>query len=216
MSVPWQSAHRAHGLLLLRGEPEQVARWVSRGLVACHVVPLHAWTAVVPAADGARAQPPYDDAVGVLAARPVGHRHRPALGFFVVDERAVVTVQPPAWRAVNRWLVWEPGRGPVRTPQLAAARPGDLVAAAGAGHRTGPAQVAGLLRDPNGDAPTLLTDLLVVLGLPGAQLLGADSVSGAVTGRLTGRRVVEPDGAEVTRFDALMHDDAQHRAESEA
>ncbi len=207
MSVPWQSARHGRGLLLLRGEPNNVARWVSRGLVACHVVPLQGWTGVVPAEPASRAEAPYDDAVTLLAARPVNHRNRAALGFFAFDGRAVVTVQPGGWRAVHRWLVWEPGRGPVRTPRLDVARPADLVTVAGAGQRVRAREVADLLGDPRGDAATLLADVMGVLGLPGVGLLtGEDDPDG---------RLVEPAGSAVARFDALMHEDARHRAESE-
>lgn len=208
MSVPWQSARRGRGLLLVRGQTEQVARWVGRGLVACHVVPLPGWTGVLPAEEASRALPPYDDAVTVLAARPVNHRNRAALGFFAVDGRAVVTVQPAGWRAVHRWLVWEPGRGPVRPPRLDVARPGDLVAVSGAGQRIRPREVAELVADPRGDALGLLSGLMDSLGLPGSGLLtGAEAPSD--------ERCVEPSGTAVARFDALIHEDARHRAESD-
>ena len=47
MSVPWQSAHGARGLLLVSGDPARVAGWVRRGLLACQVVPLGRWSALV-------------------------------------------------------------------------------------------------------------------------------------------------------------------------
>ena len=125
MSVPWQSARHGRGVLLLRGEPDQVARWAARGVVASHVVPLPSWTAVVPAEPVSRVLPPYDDALTVLASRPVAHRLRAAVGLFAIDGRAIVTVQGEAWRAVQRWLVWVPGRGvsrPVRHGPAGAGR----------------------------------------------------------------------------------------------
>lgn len=208
MSVPWQSARHGRGVLLLRGEPEQVVRWAGRGLVATRVVPLPSWTAVLPAEPASRVQPPYDDALSVLASRPVTHRLRAAVGLFAIDGRAVVMVQGDAWRAVQRWLVWQPGRGASRAPGLRVARPGDLLAAAGAGTRGVGAELGTLLRESRGDALGLLAELMRVLGLPGDGLL----VEGP---RPDQGELVEPDHRVVARFDALMLEEARHRAELE-
>lgn len=206
--MPWQSARHGRGVLLLRGEPEHVTRWAARGLVASRVVPLPSWTAVLPAEPSSRAQPPYDDALTVLASRPVAHRLRPAVGLFAIDGRAVVMVQGDGWRAVQRWLVWQPGRGATRAPGLHLARPGDLLTAAGAGSRGVGAELHALLREPRGDALGVLDELMSVLGLPGAALLGDGP------GRDQGE-LVEPDHRVVARFDALMMEEARHRAELE-
>jgi hypothetical protein len=195
-------------VLLLRGEPEQVVRWAARGLVVSRVVPLPSWTAVVPAEAGSRAQPPYDDALTVLASRPVAHRLRSAVGLFAIDGRAVVTVQGPGWRALRRWLVWQPGRGATRAPGLQVARPGDLLAAAGAATRGVGVELAALLRETRGEPLEVLGDLMRVLGLPGDGLL-VDGPS-----RDTGE-LVEPDHRAVARFDALMLEEARQRAEQE-
>jgi hypothetical protein len=208
VNVPWQSARHGRGVLLLRGAPDQVARWAARGLVASRVVPVPGWTAVVPAESESRAQPPYDDALTVLAGRPVAHRLRTSLGLFAVDGRAIVAVQPTGWRPVHRWLVWQPGAGVVRTPHLRVARPVDLIAAARASRRGATSEVAGLLADPRGDALGVLTDLMSVLGLPGSALL-----TGAVDA--TSGQLVEPKGTSVARFDALMLEEARQRAETE-
>lgn len=207
MSVPWQSARHGRGLLLVRGEPDQAARWAARGLVAARVVPLAGWTAVLPAADSSRALPPYDDALTVLASRPVSHRLRSSLGLFAVDGRAVVTAHRGGWRTVQRWVVWQPGRGVVRTPRLRLARPVDLVAAARAETRGALPEVAELLRDTRGDAVGLLADLMAALGLPGSALLSGD--------RPTEGEVVEPGERGIARFNALVLEDARHRAELE-
>lgn len=193
-------------MLLLRGEPEQVARWVARGLVAAHVAPLPSWTAVVPAEQSSRALPPYDDALSVLASRPVAHRLRSAVGLFAIDGRALVMVQGNSWRAVQRWVVWQPGRGAFRAPGLQLARPGDLLAATGAGPRGAGAELTALLRQTSGDALGLLHELMAVLGLPGAALLTGDVEDGPV---------VEPDDRAVARFEALVLEEARHRAEME-
>lgn len=204
MSIPRQSARASRGLLLVSGEPARVAAWVRRGLVPCHVVPLGRWTAVVPAESASRAEPPYDDAVLVLASRPVPHRFRPALGFWSLDDRAVATVTPRAWRVASRWLVWGPGHGAMPAPGLRLARALDLATAVGrpgAGH-----DVARLVSQPGGDVDDLLVDLMTVLDVPGAQLLDGAPMDS---------RVIEPAARLVARFNARVADDARHRAELE-
>ena len=205
MSVPWQPAQEARGLLLVSGEPGPVSAWLRRGLVACQVVPLGAWTAVLPTERRSRAEPPYDDAVALLAARPVPRRMRGALGFFTVDGRAVVTAQGPGWRDAVRWLVWEPGSGVVRAPHLELASPADLLAAAA---RAGDARaVTQVVTQRNGSADRVITDLLDVLGLPGSDLVGPGV-------GLRGQ-VVAPTAQAVARFDARMAEQARHRFELE-
>ncbi len=207
MSVPWQSAHGARGLLLVSGDPARVAGWVRRGLLACQVVPLGRWSAVGPAEPGSRAQPPYDDAVTVRAARPVPPRLRPALGFYEVDDRAVVTVSPRGWRSGQRWLVWQPGQGVSRLPDLEPARIADLAGAAGRTAR--PAEVSRVLGDRAGTVGQVLEDLLTALDLPALELwrgtVDADRPS----------EVVEPTDRAVQRFDARLAEEARHRAEME-
>ena len=200
MSVRWQPAADARGLLLVGGGPAAVAAWVRRGLVACHVVPLGRWTAVVPAEAESRALPPYDNAVTVLAARPVPHRLRPGLGAFTSGGRAVLTVQPRGWRGGQRWLIWEPGEGVVVAPGLVQARPVDLVRAAGRGRGIG-----ALLADPGGDAHDLLRRVMGALGLPGVEMLREGGAGPVVT----------PSAKAVSRFDARATEDARHRAELE-
>lgn len=205
MSAPWQPAQEARGLLLVSGGTGPVSTWVRRGLVACQVVPLGSWTAVLPTESSSRAEPPYDDAVTMLAARPVPRRLRSALGFFTIDGRAVLTVQGQGWRPVVRWLVWEPGTGLVRAPDLELARPSDLLAAAG--RHGGPRAVADVVATRDGRADVIITDLLSVLGLPGADLVGPGV-------GLRGQ-VVAPTAQAVARFDARMAEQARHRSELE-
>jgi hypothetical protein len=205
VSAPWQPAQEARGLLLVSGETGPVSTWVRRGLVACQVIPLGPWTAVLPTESSSRAESPYDDAVTVLAARPVPRRLRSALGFFTIDGRAVVTVQGGGWRSGVRWLVWEPGAGQVRAPDLELARPSDLLAAAG---RAGdPRAVAEVVGSRDGRADVVITQLLAVLGLPGADLVGPGV-------GLRGQ-VVAPTAQAVARFDARMAEQARHRSELE-
>lgn len=210
MDVPWRSARRGRGLLLLRGRPDAVATWSRRGLVPVHVLPLPGWTAVVPAGPS-RAHPPYDDALSVLAARPVAGRLRAAIGMFLVDDRAVVSLQPAGWRAIQRWFVWEPGQGLLRVPRLAPGRPAELVEVAGLRDRRAAEHATGLLHDPGGDAAGLLRALMEVLDLPGATLLqGAAAARGA-----EGARLVEPEEHHLATFDSIASDEARLRAEME-
>ena len=71
-------------------------------VVASHVVPLPSWTAVVPAEPVSRALPPYDDALTVLASRPVAHRLRSAVGLFAIDGRAIAASNSVQLRARPR------------------------------------------------------------------------------------------------------------------
>ncbi len=205
MSVPWQPPRDSRGLLLVRARPGPVSGWVRRGLVACDVVPLGEWTALLPVERASRASAPYDDAIAVLAARPLPLRLRPALGLFVVDHRAVVSLQPQGLRPAHRWLVWEPETGRVRTPGLEAARPPDLAAAAR--HRTAAPVVHQVLENVAGDAPRLLRRLLDALALPGADLLTQFEQPRG--------QVVAPTARSVARFESRMAEQAQHRAELE-
>jgi hypothetical protein len=192
-------------LLLLGGEAAPVTAWVRRGLVACHVVALPGWTALVPSEGSSRAAAPYDDALTVLVARPVPARLRPALGFLAVDGRAVVAVRARGLRGGLRWVVSQPGVGVVRPPDLELARPSDLAATAGTARAT--RRVAEVLAKPSGDALAILAELIETLGLPGAELLG-----GVPSGR---GQVAAPTQQAVARFDARAAEEARHRAELE-
>ena len=195
-------------MLLLRGEPDAVATWARRGLVPVHIVPLDDWTAVLPAGPSL-AMPPYDDSLKALAGRPVGSRLRSAIGLFAVDGNAVVTVQPPGWRAIRRWFVWSPEQGVVRPRRLAAGRPADLTAAAGLGGGGARRRVLDLLVDGRGEAPRVLSDLLMLLSLPGADLFeGARDPASS-----QGSTLIEPSERNVASFERVIHDQALHRAE---
>ncbi len=197
-------------MLLLRGEMEAVATWASHGLVPVHVVPLEGWTAVLPAGPS-RAMPPYDDTLKALAGRPIASRLRSAIGLFAVDGNAVVTVHPHGWRAIQRWFVWSPGQGVVRTRHLVAGRPADLTAAAGIREGSARRGVLDQLVDGSGDAPGLLVHLLALLSLPGTDLLQGLRDPAASHGST----LVEPSEGHVARFDRVVHDQTVHRAELE-
>ncbi|MEP7035798.1 MAG: hypothetical protein ABI662_01630 [Dermatophilaceae bacterium] len=208
MTVPRHFARPGRGMLLLRGERDAVATWARRGLVPVHVVPLDGWTAVL-GAGPSKALPPYDDSLKVLAGRAAASRLRPAIGLFVVDGNAVVTVQAPGWRTIQRWLVWSPGQGVVRPRHLAAGRPADLTAAAGVHGEAARRGVLDVLVDGRGDAQGVLAELMTILSLPGSDLLaGARDPSEGATR-------VEPSQRQVARFERAIHDQALHRAELE-
>ena len=48
VNMPWQPAHGRAGCSCCAASPAGGAAGLRRGLVACHVVPLPSWTAVVP------------------------------------------------------------------------------------------------------------------------------------------------------------------------
>jgi hypothetical protein len=197
-------------MLLLRGSPYAVATWARRGLVPVHVLPLEGWTAVLPAGPS-RATPPYDDTLKTFAGRPVASRLRSAIGLFVVDGRAVITVHPSGWRAIQRWFVWSPGQGVVQPRRLAAGRPADLVIAAGSRDGAARRGVRDVLVATGGDAHGVLGDLLALLALPGADLLGGGRDPAAARGST----LVEPGEQHVARFERIISVEARQRAELE-
>ncbi len=192
-----------HGLLLVRGGADRVARWARRGLVATHVSALdRGWTGVTLAEERSRAAAPYDIGLEMLAARPVPSGARPAIGFFVMKNRGVVSVQRKGLRRDQRWLVWEPGHGIRRAPDLPLLAPDQLIAAAGA--RTRPGAIVSTVKNPSGRPLEMLVEVIRLLGLPGEDLL--------LSGASAEDRLVEPTERSVRAFDALVADDAAHRA----
>jgi len=178
--------------------------------VPVHVVPLEGWTAVIPAGPS-QALPPYDDTLRTFAGRPVASRLRSAIGFFAVDDNAVITVQPAGWSAVQRWFVWSPGQGVVQPRRLAAGRPADLLIAAGTHDRAAGRGVRDVLADTRGDAHGVIGELLALLALPGFDLLEGKLDPTTVQGAT----VVEPDEKRVARFERTISVEARNQAELE-
>ena len=195
-----------HGLVLVRRSPAAVTRWLRRGLVAVTVAPLGPWTGITLADDRARSAAPYDIGLEVLAARPGPWRARPTIGFFDIHGRAAITVQPAGPRAAIHWLVWEPRRGVVATPQLTRLHLPMLLAAAGAQGRVREEALADVLRSGHGAPLDLLVTVLGLLGLPGRDLL--------VRGDAAGASDVEPSVRGILAFDRLMAEEAAHRSET--
>ncbi|NLG20548.1 MAG: hypothetical protein GX555_03830 [Actinomycetales bacterium] len=154
------------GLLLLRGPVPDVSAWLRRGVVPTTVVPLEGWTAVVPEGRSF-AEPPYADGNVMLAGRPVPRKLGPALGFWVIDGRAIITVQTKG-RGGIRYVVWEPERGIVSPPGLTVAGPVTLQRVAGGGNR---AELVEILRELYVQPDRLLAAVVSVLELPGAKML---------------------------------------------
>ena len=226
-------------MLLVRGRRDRVIRWVRRGTLPVYVVPPaghsavppprpaarprarrqasgrhlasgRGWTALV-AAGPSRAMAPYRDGVAMLAAHPLRHDLRPAVGLFVDDGRAVVTCWPGRWRGGARWVVWTPGEGPGPVPGFPLARPTDLARAAGFARDQGaPGAIQDVLADPGGTAEEVLLDLAVLLGLPHAEL-----VRGTSAADLPGAELVTPKDESVRRFDKVVSDEQRLDAEVE-
>ncbi|WP_353953503.1 hypothetical protein V6K52_08830 [Knoellia sp. S7-12] len=207
MATPEQTSALGHGIVLVRGGAAASARWVRRGLVAVRVVPLEGWTGVYLAEDRALSAAPYDVGLEILAARRVPTRHRPAIGLFVIDGCAVVTVQARGWRLEQRWIVWEPGSGVRRTPDLPALPAGLIIDVARARSRTSTAAITEHFADTQGQPLDVLVGLVRLLGLPGEELLlgGADE----------SHERIDPNPRSIAAFDALVAEEAAHRSETE-
>jgi hypothetical protein len=169
------------------------------------VAPLGPWTGIALAEERARSAAPYDVGLELLAARSAPWRARPAVGLFDVRGRAAVTVQPAGLRSGIHWLVWEPRRGVVETPELARLSMPMLLRAAGAEGAVREQALADVLRSGLGTPVDLLVTVLGLLGLPGRELL--------VGGESDGAADVEPSLRGVRAFDRLMSEEAAHRAE---
>ncbi|EAP99391.1 hypothetical protein JNB_04445 [Janibacter sp. HTCC2649] len=207
MATPDQTPELGHGVVLVRGGAAASARWVRRGLVAVRVVPLAGWTGVYLAEDRALSVAPYDVGLEILAARRVPTRHRPAIGLFVIDGCAVVTVQARGWRLEQRWIVWEPGTGIRRTPDLPALPAGLIVDVAGARSRTTAAAVSEHFADTQGQPLDVLIGLVRLLGLPGEELLLGEIDES--------HERIDPSPRSIAAFDALVAEEAAHRSENE-
>lgn len=193
-------------LRLVRALPEAAADWARGGLTGVHVTGLSdGWSALVPTSPTSAVPPPYDDPVAVLLGRPVPHKLRPAVGVAVVGRQALLTATAGGWRAVPRWVAWQPGVGVVRPGGLPPLRVADLVHVAGTDEPGALADVADVLHDPTGTPLETLRRLLVALGLPGGGLLGAPAPDEA--------RHVTPGARGVGAFTRMVADDAAWHAE---
>ncbi len=195
-------------LLLLRGQVEAVARWLGKGVTPAVVAGCpHGWVAVTPASGTSLAAPPYDDAGSTLLARPVPRKHRPALGWRVVDPRLLVCVVPDSVAARPAWLAWEPGLGLVRPGGLPTASVAQLAQAAGASGQV--EQARQVLHAPSGGALDVAGELFEVLGLPGFEVFTGTE---ALIDRPDARRI-EPERHYVAAFERAVGDGHPRREE---
>lgn len=187
-----------HGIQLFDGEVDEVAAWAAKGVVPVIVAPLSSRTILVPQ-DRPAVGPPYDDAATLCAARLVPWRAAPALGCWVIDDRAVITVQSRHRRSKVRWVVWDRERGVLRPPGIERASPHQVVAAAGGGSRR---ELMSMLAEQHHAPVRLLQAVLALLGLPGAELL-AEPIAAR---DLPGARLLEPEQREVSYFEDAVRD----------
>lgn len=189
--------HAGVGVQFLRGPATAVAQWLGTGVVPATVGRVGGWTVVLPRG-ASHAAPPYDDALSILAARPMPPKLGPALGFWAIDNRAVISVSG-ARRRDLRWVFWEPESGVVHPPGLETAPVAAVLRAAGGG--SGP-DFTELLRERHIPVPRLLAALVSVLELPKPRLL----VDPEERQSLENAREVEPSPEQVARFDdAVRH-----------
>jgi len=186
------------GLWLCRGRIAEVNAWAARSVVPLLVARRGAHTAVVPQGYSAVGAP-YDDAATLCAARPATTKVTPAIGFWVIEDRAVITVQARAWRRRIRWVIWDPERGVIRPPGVDIATPHQVLAAAGGGSRS---ELVEMLSERHHTPQRLLSAVVTVLDLPGADVLLDPAV--AQTWQRGTRH--EPDARQVEFFeDAVKH-----------
>jgi hypothetical protein len=195
------------GLVLLRGAQEEVDAWAARTVVPLVVAPAPPWTVAVVAGE-ARVGAPYDDPALLLAGRPVPTRAGPALGFFEVDGRAVITVQGAGRRRGPRWVVWEPDIGLLRPPGLELAGPAELVRVAGAAD-TVRDELVDLLHETRTRPLRMLQAVMATLSLPAARLIAEPERVEAIDGAVRH----DPDGREVDRFEDGVADSVRLRRE---
>lgn len=194
-------------LLLAAGPRREVDSWVDGGVVPVTVAPLEGWIGVV-ARGPSRTGEPYDDGSLLLAARALGPKAGPGMGFFEVDGRAVITVHPPGRRRALRWVVWEPGVGLLRPPGLELAGPAEVVSLAGAAPPVRD-ELVDLLHETRVRPTRMLMAVMATLGLPGTRLLehpaDVDSLPGATDH--------EPDRRQVGWFEDAVRDSVRLRRE---
>lgn len=194
-------------LVLAAGPRQEVDSWVLGGVVPVTAVPLEGWIGVV-GRGPAHAEEPYADGALMLAARALGPKAGPGLGFFEIDGRAVITLHAPGRRKGPRWVVWEPDVGLLRPPGLELAGPGQLAGVAGAAPSVRD-ELVELLHETRVRPARMLRAVMATLSLPGGRLVEdpghVDTLPGAVDHR--------PDERQVGWFDDAVRDSVRLRRE---
>ncbi|CAN5470445.1 hypothetical protein BH23ACT6_BH23ACT6_24230 [soil metagenome] len=186
------------GLWLSHGRLSDVNSWAAKTVVPVVVTRMGLHTVLVPRGRSAIGAP-YDDAATLCAARPAPSRLAPAIGFWVIEERAVITVQLSGWRRQVRWVVWDPERGVLRPPGVESAGPAQVLRAAGGGARR---DLVEMLAERHHPPARLLAAVVSLLGLPGAEVL----LDPSAADRWTRVQVHDPAAREVAYFeDSVKH-----------
>lgn len=194
-------------LVLAAGPRREVDAWVGAGVVPVTVVPLESWIGVV-ARGPSRVGEPYDDGPLMLAARALGPKAGPGLGFFEIDGRAVITVHPQGRRRGVRWVVWEPDVGLLRPPGLELAGPAEVVSLAGAAPPVRD-ELVELLHETRVRPARMLRAVMATLNLPGHRLVEQpDHVD-----TLPGATDHAPDERQVGWFEDAVRDSVRLRRE---
>ncbi|GGK61222.1 hypothetical protein [Ornithinimicrobium pekingense] len=195
------------GLLLLGGSRREVDAWVAKHVAPLVVAPVKGWT-LVAAVGSSSVGAPYDDAATVLAARPVPVKAGPALGFFEIDGRAVLTLHGTGRRRNPTWVVWEPDHGLLRPPGLELAGPAELVRTAGRPSSTRD-ELVDLLHETQARPVMMLQAVMATLELPGTRLL----TDPLLARELPEAVLHEPDARQVGWFEDSVADSVRLRRE---
>ncbi|MGB3827740.1 MAG: hypothetical protein WA962_03110 [Ornithinimicrobium sp.] len=186
------------GMWFSRARTRDVDHWAAKSVVPVLVHRLGLHTVLVPR-DRSAVGAPYDDAAMMCAARPAPVKLAPAIGFWVIDDRAVITVQSKHWRRTIRWVIWDPQAGLLRPPGVEVASPHQVMAAARGGNRS---ELIDLLAQRHHPPQRLLSAIVSLLGLPGAEVL----VDPAVPRSWKGAHPHDPDQREVHYFEDAVKD----------
>ncbi len=150
-----------------RGNVRAVNVWAAKSVVPVLVARLGGHSVLVPRGRSAVGAP-YDDAALICASRLAPGALAPAIGLWVIDDRAVITVQRGRWRRTLRWVIWDPARGMLHPDGVNSATPTQVLTAAGGGNR---AELIDMLSERHHPPQRLLAAVAGVLGLPGSAAL---------------------------------------------
>lgn len=190
---------------LSRAVTSDVDHWAAKSVVPVLVHRLGLHTVLVPRGRSAVGAP-YDDAAMMCAARPSPIKLAPAIGFWVIDDRAVITVQSKHWRRQIRWVIWDPQVGVLRPPGVDIASPQQVLAAARGGNRN---ELVEMLAERRHPPQRLLSAIMNVLGLPGADVV----LDPSLVESWESAHAHEPDDREVHFFEDAVKDAVALRRE---
>lgn len=151
-----------------RGNIRVVNTWAAKSVVPVLVARLAGHSVLVPRGRSTVGAP-YDDAALMCASRLAPRSVAPAIGLWVIDDRAVITVQGvQRWRRPLSWVIWDPARGMLRPRGVDIATPTQVLNAAGGGNRD---ELIDMLNERHHPPQRLLAAVAGVLGLPGSAAL---------------------------------------------